>query len=147
MEVEAEAYETLHERLMQLDDRTTSGLTEWGPQDNSRPPRLDRPGAGQQPALERNGPWYENRRWERSERSETRGRAWYDRPADRHRRSSRDGLRTVRCGSYSQTERHYDPLEHLPEPPAWWRSGPYGPLPGVLGVHGDIRWFQIALYF
>ena len=24
---------------------------------------------------------------------------------------------------------------------------PYGPLPGVLGVHGDIRWFQTAPYF
>ena len=147
MEADAEAYDYLDERLTRLENKTTPSLGELGPRDNSRPPRLDRPGPGQQPARERNGPWYEDRRSERSERSETRGRAWYDRPADRHRRSSRDSLRSVRYGSYNRTERRYDPLEGLPEPPGWWKSGPYGPLPGVFGVHGDIRWFQIAPYF
>ena len=143
-----EAYDYLDECLIQLENKTIPSLRESGPQDKSRPPQLDRLGpVRQQPARERNGPWYEDRRSERSERSETRGRAWYDRPADRHRSSSRDSLRSVRYGGYNRTERRSDPLEGLPEPPGWWKSGPYGPLPGVFGVHGDIRWFQIAPFF
>ena len=148
MEADAEAYDYLDARLTQLENKTTESLRELGPRDHSRPPRLDSPGpVGQQPTHERNGPWYEDRRSERSERSESRGRAWYDRPANWHRRSSRDRLPGVRYGSYNRTERRYDPLEGLPEPPGWWKSGPYGPLPGVFGVHGDIRWFQIAPNF
>ena len=147
MEADSEAYNYLDERLTQLGNKTTPSLKEFVPRDDSRPPRLDHPGpVRQQPAGDRNGPWYEDRRSERSERSETRGRAWYDRPADRHRRSSRDSLRSVRYGSYKRTKRRFDPLEGLPEPPGWWKSGPYGPLPRVLGVR-DIRWFQIAPCF
>ena len=145
MESDSKAYDYLDERLTQLENKTTPSLKELGPQDNSRPPWLDQPGpVRHRPARERNGPWYEDRRSERSERSETRGRAWYDPPADRHRRSSRDSLRSVRYGSYNRAERRYDPLEGLPESPGWWKSGPYGPLPGIFGVHGDIRWFEIA---
>ena len=102
MEPDSEAYDYLDERLTQLENKTTPGLREFGPRDDCRPPRLDRSGpVGQQPTRERNGPRYEDRRSERSERSETRGRAWYDRPANRHRRSSRDSLRSVRYGSYN----------------------------------------------
>ena len=36
-----------------------------------------------------------------------------------------------------RTERRYDPLEGLPEPPGWWKSGPYGPLPGAFGVYTE----------
>ena len=107
MEADAEAYDYLDERLTQFENKTIPSLRELGPRDNSRPPQLDvlyRLGPiGQQPAHERNGPWYEDRRSEPSKRSETRGRAWYDRPADRHRRSSRDSLHSVRYGSYNRT--------------------------------------------
>ena len=123
MEADAEAYDYLDERLTRLENKTTPSLGQLEPWDNSRPPRLDHPGPGQQPARERNGPWYEDRTSERSERCETRGRAWYHQPANRHRRSSRDSLRSVRYGSYNRTERRYDPLEGLPEPPGWWKSG------------------------
>ena len=63
MEADAEAYDYLDERLTQLENKTTPSLRESGPRDNSRPPRLDRHGpVKQQPAHERNGPWYEYRR-------------------------------------------------------------------------------------
>ena len=39
------------------------------------------------------------------------------------------------------------PLKACQNPQGWWKSGPYGPLPRVFGVHGDIRWFQIAPHF
>ena len=39
------------------------------------------------------------------------------------------------------------PLKACRNHQGWSKGGPYGPLPGVFGVHGDIRWFQIAPYF
>ena len=92
MEADAEAYDYLDQRFTQLENKATPSLGELGPRDSSRSPRLDRPGpVREQPARERNGPWNEDGRSERSERPETRGRAWYDRPADRHKRSSKHG--------------------------------------------------------
>ena len=102
------------------------------------------------------GPWYDEQQSDRSDgsrRSPSRDAGWYSGPRERRRR--RDSLESARStrslmsmgyGERSRSGMHKGPLGDLPAPPQWWMEGPWGPLPGVHGVQGDVRWFQIAPY-
>ena len=125
-------------------------------QQNSRSegPRDSR--ANPQPTSRRTGgetgPWYDDRRSERSDgsrRSRSRDRPRHDVPHWRTRR--RESLESDRSGRSRllrrrDSEHLHDDLGDLPSPPSWWKKGPWGPLPGCHGVRGDVRWFQIAPY-
>ena len=65
-------------------------------------------------------------------------------PTTRRERFESDRSRLSRLSRRRDSEHLHDDLGDLPSPPAWWKKGLWGPLPGCHGVRGDVGWFQIA---
>ena len=142
------------ETLRRMEKKRTQTETERQQNSRSEGPRDSR--VNPQPTSCRTGgetgPWYDDRRSERSDgsrRSGSRDRPRHDVPHWRTRR--RESLESDRSGRSRllrrrDSEHLHDDLEDLPSPPSWWKKGPSGPLPGYHGVPGDVRWFRIAPY-
>ena len=145
----------MSQQLADMEHRAAQTGTEK--RQSSQSERQQNARADPQPSRHRTGaetgPWYDDQQSERSDgsrRSHFRDGGWYSGPREhRRRRDSLESTRSTRSlmsigyGERSRWGMHEDPLGDLPAPPQWWIKGPWGPLPGVHGVQGDVYWFQV----